>query len=218
MQYPRYIYVTYNRKPREHRTKLVNTLIANQLDGYGFITLGQDDNGMYSREEPILKTFIPGETVEDYAQEGNWGMDNKHGIPHDIHSLGNMDVWRGHFLNIIGETEFNPWDNMFITEKTWKPILGLRPFVINGQVKIYQYLRDNGFKTFNHLWPHIDVENANETEVADTIVQVVAYLAAIGAKELEKIYNSIIPDLLHNQKRFIKFAQEQDYRLSTILQ
>ena len=217
MQRIDYIYITYNRKPRQHRTRLVNLLIEHNLEHDGFITLGNDDNGMYSQDEPLIKTFIPGETVDDYACEGNWGMDNKHGIPHDIHSLGNMDIWQGHFLNIVGETEFNPWDNMFITEKTWKPILGLRPFVINGQSKIYQYLRDNGFKTFNHLWPHIEVENALDTEVTDRIIDVIEYLKMIGSREIEKMYGAMIPDLLHNQKRFAQFAQEQDYKINSIL-
>jgi hypothetical protein len=82
---------------------------------------------------------------------GNWGLDMSFGIPHDIHSLGNLDIWQQHFLNVVGETEFMHWDNMFISEKTWKPILGLRPFVINGQTKIYQYFLAV-YRFFKHLF------------------------------------------------------------------
>lgn len=207
-----WIFVNYNRKPREHRTALVKLLLNRRLTHHGIISLGEN-NDIYSKNTDGKISFLLGEKPEDFAKEGNWGMSMEFGIPHDIHSLGNMEIWQRHFLSIVGETEFYPWDNMFISEKTWKPILGLRPFVINGQQKIYGYLRDQGFKTFNHYWPDIDIE---EGDVHTTIVELIDYLGGFSKDQLKQMYNQMLPELLHNQQRFFEYSAEQRAKVENL--
>jgi hypothetical protein len=156
-----------------------------------------------------------GETIEEY-KDGNWGMADTVGIPHDIHSLGNINIWKTHFLTVVSETEFFPWDNTFVSEKTWKPILGLRPFVLNGQAKIYQWLRERGFKTFNHYFNRIELENVTELEIHDSIIEVLKYLVTLDKKEILAMYNNMLPDLIHNRDRFFEFSKEQKYKTENL--
>lgn len=213
MQSPKYVYLNYNRKPRDHRSELVYQLQQKDLLKYGIVTLGKEHN-IYS------KTVVPSlhlslnESVSNAV--GNWGMDMNFGIPHDIHSLGRLDLWQNHFLTVVGETEFYPWDNMFISEKTWKPIIGLRPFIINGQTKIYQYLRSNGFKTFEKYFNNIDIENIPESEVQNSIVNVIEYVLTLTELEIESMYQDMLPDLRHNQNRFFEFAAEQKNKINNL--
>ena len=209
LQQVKWIFINYNRKPRQHRIDLTTKILDNGLDKYGIMTLGKNDL-TYSRGLDSVSLLL-GE--DDYTIEGNWGMDDRFGIPHDIHTLGNMDYWQNHFLNIVGETEFLPWDPMFISEKTWKPIMGLRPFVLNGQTKIYQYLRDHGFRTFNHYWPHIDIENG---PVHDTLIELIRHLESLNSSEILAIYTDMLPDLTHNKDRFFEFAREQQYKINNL--
>jgi hypothetical protein len=213
----KWIYLNYNRKPRGHRIELVNKLVNHQLDELGIITLGQDDEkNTYSQGLETIQHFTLNEQIDDYAREGNWGNGMKFGIPHDIHSLGNMHIWQHHFLTVVSETEFFPWDNTFVSEKTWKPILGSRPFLINGQTKIYQWLRDHGFRTFNHYWPQIELENVTEFEVHDSIVAVLKFLSQLSTNQLFAIYQDMLPDLLHNRARFFEFGKEQKYKIENL--
>ena len=211
LEHPRWLYLNYNRKPRDHRAQFVEKLFENDLQHLGIITLGKDHPN-YNKSNIVPQELNLNESPND----GNWGMSMEFGIPHDIHSLGNLTIWQQHFLNIVGETEFFPWDNMFISEKTWKPILGLRPFVINGQTKIYKYLRDQGFQTFNHYWPQVDVEGATELEVHDTIVQVIKYLQELDPADLQNMYQRMWPALTHNRNRFWEFAKEQKYKIENL--
>jgi hypothetical protein len=210
----KWIYLNYNRKPREHRSDFVKKIIDNNLKKYGIVTLGIN-NPVFSKKQEAISLLL-GEKPNDFAKEGNWGLGEEFGIPHDIHSLGNMDYWQNHFLNIVGETEFFPWNHMFISEKTWKPILGLRPFVLNGQTRIYQYLRDNGFKTFNHYFDGIELEDVKEFEVHDSIISVIKYLAKLDQKEIMAMYNDMLPALRHNKERFFEFAQEQTFKIDNL--
>jgi len=200
LQDPIYIFLNYNRKPREHRKKFVSLLDKNQLSSLGIITLGNDRN--------------LGESIEEY-KDGNWGMSNEYGIPHDISSLGRAEHWQNHFLTVVSETDFEDHLWTFVTEKTWKPIIGLRPFVINGQLEIYRYLRKHGFKTFNHYWPHINIETSNIDDIHKNICKLIAWLKT---QDLKQLYNDMLPDLLYNQHRFKEFGVEQKHRMHNLFE
>lgn len=208
-----YTYINYNRKPRDHRSALVNQLVDEDLLKYGVVTLGKQNN-IFSKEITPSQHLTLNETPVDAV--GNWGMNMEFGIPHDIHSLGNIQIWQQHFLNVVGETEFLPWNNMFISEKTWKPILGLRPFVINGQTKIYQYLRDQGFRTFEKYFNNIALENIPEYQVHDSIVAVIKYLSSQPKDQLISMYQHMLPDLIHNRNRFFEFSAEQTHKIGAL--
>lgn len=217
---PKYLFANYNRLPRTHRVELVKKILDADLKSYGIVTLGKDIDNLYSQGIEYIHLKV--DDIDDYDKINNkfdsLGISEKNQIyciPHDVHSLGNLGIWRNHFLNIVSETEFNPWNNMFITEKTWKPIMGLRPFVINGQTKIYQYLRDNGFKTFTHYFP-VELENIPEYAVHDSIVKVIKYLTNLNALEIKNIYNIMMPDLIHNQQHLAEFVRKQQHKMHHI--
>lgn len=194
----KYTFLNYNRKPREHRKQLVDQLDKTQLSQFGIVTLGNDRD--------------LDETVDEY-QEGNWGMDNDLGIPHDISSLGRLGYWQKHFLTVVSETDFEDHLWTFITEKTWKPIIGLRPFVINGQLEVYRWLRKNGFKTFNKYWSHIDLETCNIDDIHKNICELIQWLQT---QNLNQMYLDMLPDLRYNKKRFNEFAIEQQHKMKNI--
>jgi hypothetical protein len=211
------MYVCYNRKPKPHRIQLVEKIYQNQLQSHGILTLGKNDVDYDVTQGMKTDLFLTLEDpVENYSHNGKFLVHNNFGgVPYDLCSLGRLDIWQTHFLNIVSETEFLPWDNLFVTEKTWKPIIGLRPFIINGQTKLYQWLRNQGFLTFNHYWPHIEMENITELEVHDSIVAVIKHLAT---QNLDELYQDMLPALKHNHNRFFEFAREQKFKMENLFE
>ena len=151
-----------------------------------------------------------GEKHEDYVKLGNrpgvWGF----GLPQDYYSLHNIEVWKTTFLYINAATEFDSTNDLFCQQDTFKPMIGLRPFVINGVQRTYRWLRLNGFKTFNHYWDHIDIENG---PVHETIIDLIKYLKSLDSGEILAMYQDMLPELQYNKNRFFEFAQEQKYRM-----
>lgn len=192
----KHTYLNYNRKPHTHRTKLVNMLDERKLTQFGIVTLGNE------------KTL--GETIDI---EGNWDLPDDYGIPHDISTLGNLNIWQHHFLNVVSETDFEDHLFTFISEKTWKPIVGLRPFIINGQLDVYTQLREHGFKTFNHYWSHIDIENCNIDDIQQNICEVIVWLQK---QPLQQLYIDMLPDLRYNRLRFYEFVEEQKHKMENL--
>jgi hypothetical protein len=119
----------------------------------------------------------------------------------DTMTLGPLDIWNSHLLTIVTETRHLPKVGFpFCSEKIWKPIIGMRPFLCLGDQGSIQYLKDNGFYTFNKLF------GINKDDITvDDIVNAIKKFNGNPAK----IYASILNKLEHNKKRFFEFAEEQ---------
>jgi len=211
LQDPQYVFLNYNRKPRAHRVDFVKKLLESGLSNRGVFTLGKDPDRIFNKEQDQMY-FGLGEKDADYRSATNDQINNPFALPDDVLSLHRIDIWQHHFLNVIGATEFFPWDPIFVSETQWKPIIGLRPFVINGNTNTYQWLRSHGFRTFES-WLPVDVE-VNEVEVHDRIIDVIRHFSQMSSGQIQQIYQDMLPDLRYNRERFFEFAQEQEYKIN----
>lgn len=197
----KYNFLSYSRKPHEHRLALYKKYVENNLLDSGIATLGKGSNHNF---DATLD-----ENLNNYVQHGHWygnAPDGGYSIPHDLFSLGRLDIWQHHFLNIANETlPHNTDQELMVTEKTFKPLIGMRPFLINGDTRSYQWLRDRGFKTFNHLFP-------NNGDIIETLL----WLKDQSKEQIQQLYNNMLPDLRHNRSRFFEFAQEEKLRMEDI--
>jgi len=209
----KYRWISYNRKPHEHRREFVHALQHNNLLHTGVVTLGRQFPG---DARPELYLSI-GERDEDYRKHGHWyapgTIDTPHEIPHDLFSLHNWHYWQHHFLHIVGCTWRSNDDNLFINQIDFKPIIGLRPFIVNGQTRKYAWWRDQGFRTFESWFPTNLVDPHNLTR---ELIQTVKYVNSLSIEQLQNIYNEMLPDLLHNRQHWYTWAQEQKTRAGAL--
>jgi hypothetical protein len=194
----KYLFLNYNRKPHRHRIELVSLLETSGLIDYGCVTLGNSKH-----------------TVNDldinYKEYGADDVVGDVGIPNDVYSLGQLEIWNQSLVNIVSETQFEFSTNVFLSEKIWKPIIGLRPFVVNGSPGIYRLLKRAGFDCFEDLFP-VDVlsnENFNNGWKFDNHKHIVESLEQLKCKNLLEIYNQLRPRLLRNQQLFYEYAANQ---------
>jgi len=211
MQEPKYLYMLYQRKPRLHRVEITEILRLRDLLKYGIVTLGGPQEGVdwqggIQSWEPI--------TIEDYPENylHNGSHDDFAGIPNDLVTLGRLDLWQNHFLNVISETVFDEWEPLLVTEKMWKATIGLRPYIVHGNPKTYAWMRNHGFKTFNQYWSHIPAETQGPH---DTVWQVLEHLQT---QDLTSMYSDMLADLRYNKERFYEFSAEQEYKMEHIFE
>jgi len=131
-------------------------------------------------------------------------------------SFGDLDTWNTHFLNVVSETTYEWHENIFVSEKTYKPLIGLRPFIINGNTRIYKYLRNNGFKTFNNYFPFAELENIMNKNLHENIIKVLTFICATDNKELLNMYTDMLPDLLYNRERFKEFKIQEMNKIKNL--
>ena len=82
----------------------------------------------------------------------------------DTFSLNQMDnsLYQQCFLQVVTETVYN-YPVTFFSEKTSKPLLNKRPFVILGPPRSLENLRVLGFRTFSDYWSE-DYDNLTDLE------------------------------------------------------
>jgi len=214
MQSADFAYMLYQRKPRLHRVEVTNILREQpHLLERGIVTLGgvaKDGTDWQQGLDVVPMTIddLPSAYNQTQDDHNNYG-----GVPNDLVTIGRLDLWQNHFLNVVSETEFDEWKPVFMTEKIWKPMIGLRPFHVHGNPRSYQWLRDRGFRTFNHYWKHLPVETAGQH---DALMDVINHLVDMPKKDIEDMYQDMLPDLRYNKQRFREFSNEQKYKMENI--
>jgi len=85
----------------------------------------------------------------------------------------------------------------FPTEKTIRPMLLKKPFIIFGSANYLDYLRQMGFRTFADFWD----EDYDGYEAADRLLKIQSLINLLASKsinELEKMYWDMQYTLDHN--------------------
>ena len=214
MQSADFAYMLYQRKPKLHRVEITNILREQpHLLKRGIVTLGGVAKDGLDWQQGL--EVVP-MTIDDppSAYEQTDGDDDDHaGVPNDLLTIGRIDLWQNHFLNVVSDCEFDEWKPVFMTEKIWKPMIGLRPFHYHGNPRAYQWLRDKGFRTFNHYWKHLPVETAGQH---DALMDVINHLVDMPHSEIEQMYLDMLPDLRYNKARLKEFSNEQKHKMENI--
>ena len=186
------IYLCYNRKPTSHRKLLYKQFEKHGQLTKGIFTLGNDP------AEIILvnndKTTLPSAS----SNNTHSNLD----IPNDTLSVGPLDAWNSSFLVIVTETDHNVNTAVpFLSEKIWKPLIGMRPFVCLGDKGTIKSLKEAGFETFNNFFG-LD----NDDLTVDDITNLVKKYQGDPVQDFEKLRDKLV----HNRKRFFEYAREQN--------
>lgn len=177
-------FLCYQRKPIDYRVTLYNKL----KNKNGIVTIGTESYDFNQRLPDHNGYKDVGDTLP---------------IPNDIYSLGNIDVWNKSFLNIVSET-VQKLDVAvpFISEKTFKPILGMRPFIVYGNPNTTKLLKEKGFETFDEDFGY--TMSSTYDEMADKISSLVDDL-----DHVELLYKKLLPKITHNYENFRSIAKRE---------
>jgi len=186
----KYPFLSYNAKPHPHRLKFRAELETLHLIDNGAVSFGGD----YPIRSPELKTPAFEESGAGDARLN------------DTMTLGDIDVWNHSFINIVTETEFNPVERCFYSEKTWKPITGLRPFLHYSFDDVNKELNSWGFETFE--FDFADICELDLTTHKD-IANFCNILASQPAKYFVYKYNQLLSKIEHNKQHFDVFVKQQ---------
>ena len=189
----KYAYMCLNRKPHWHRKKLYQQLESLNLLDHGLVSLG-GDNG------PAIRTLQEDIPILELAPNSDL---QQNGIINDISSLGNIRNWQSCFINIVTETIYGIDQHYFITEKTYKPIVGLRPFLVYDVNGGTNWLTSRGFEVYTKDFTDItDLNLAN----GENIPEFLKILCNQPLQYWQHKFASLQDKLLHNRSHFKYYA------------
>ena len=151
------------------------------------------------------------ENIERYASELENMLpyeDDTHELPSDKKQAfgvrNNKKEWYANsYFHLVTETFFGP--NVFLSEKIFKPISNLQPFLVFGDYLTLAELRRLGFKTFE---PFIDESYDLEIDPKKRMFLLEKELLKLKNMPIEELHNwyySITDILLYNQKHLYTF-------------
>jgi len=189
-------FMCLNRKPHWHRRQLYERLDDMGLLSRGLISMGSNDG----KAQRTLLVDCDADIVSPNSDVSHYG------IPNNVCSLGHLDNWRRHFLNVVTETFFDINTNFFVSEKIYKPIVGEKPFLVYDPDGGSQWLQTRGFETYTEDFKDI---SDLDLRVPENLAPFLRALCDQGVLYWRAKYLALRPKILHNKHRFRDYVQEQ---------
>lgn len=117
------------------------------------------------------------------------------------------DRYKDIFCEIVCETFFSG-KTFFVTEKTWRPIIHMRPFIVQGPTGYLKNLRRLGFQTFSHWWDEGYDEDPADARL-ETLKTNIDWIAGQPHSVLRRWYREMQPVLAHNLQTLKNLTHSQ---------
>lgn len=181
------LFISLNNKGHRHRCILQDTLCKFELL----------DLGVYSWRNVVpddytFKYWKPTVRLLDQKKQKNF---QQHIIPREMNSC---------LVNLIPESTT---DIIFITEKTFHPILVGKPFLVYGAPGIYKAIQELGFKLHDNVFDYSFDAVYDDVERAEAIVK---ELAKIKDKDYQLIELKLRDVAKFNKEHAIKLIKTQN--------
>ena len=153
--------------------------------------LPDDDLDNIDSKVSAIKNLIPYELDTQHVE-------NKLGFT--TNENNKKEYYINSYWHITTETEFTNSKSPFFSEKTWRPILNLQPFIYLGNPGSLRKLKDLGFQTFE---PFIDESYDNVSDIKiryNMILQEILKLHQMSLEDINEMYFKLLDRLIHNQQ------------------
>lgn len=143
-----------------------------------------------------MKDMLPYEVdTQTLNEEGKQGF--------QTNENNKKEFYADTYLHITSETCFDSHGTPFMSEKTFRPILNLQPFIYIGNHHGLEELRRLGFKTFDgYIDESYDLETDPKKRWA-MIEKEILRFSNMTIEELHNWYYSLTDILIHNQRHFL---------------
>jgi hypothetical protein len=133
-----------NRAHRNHRTEHLYFLAENKLQG---LVSGGAWFGTHSIDTPIYQTVEYNHYNTVLTANYPKTIDVTDLVNQVPNLTNNLEIYESSQLTVVTESHFNQTGGLFITEKTFRPLLVGHPFMILGQKGTLKKLKSWGFQT-----------------------------------------------------------------------
>jgi hypothetical protein len=203
-------FLFYNGKLRPQRLYAVSELDRLEIleNNLVSLTASEHTNGTYSLNDCLIileRYNIGSEHLTNFVKifkpmildmpADKFSQDNIHNTE--------LFHYTSTFFSIVSETTLA---NRFITEKMYKPILNLHPFIIIGAPNTLHLLRERGYYTFEEMFDESYDSELDHITRINKVIDNVNNFSKLSYNEKQDIYKLITPKLLHNREHYISTA------------
>ncbi len=189
-----YPFITLNHRPWEHRCRMMDNLAK-----AGLLSVGAYS---WNKTEPDYN-FRHWEQKRVVLDNFNDKLDHFNNMPKEYSKS---------FIELVNESSI---DNIFITEKTAKPIFYKKIFLIHGARGIHKALEGLGFKLYDEIFDYsFDNEWYAKTRASKIVKQLKDNVVA--PKKALELYKSVQDKVEFNFNRLIEISKDKEFIPDTI--
>jgi hypothetical protein len=134
---------------------------------------------------------------------------------HNTHSHDNLipiDNIEDSYFSIISESGFQAINNknvenffysLLVSEKTYKPLYYMHPFIVFGCPGTLKYLRSIGFKTFPEFFDESYDDIYDDKKRFNFNINEIEKVCKKELTEIHELYQSVIPKLIYNREKLL---------------
>lgn len=199
-------FLSLNRRVRIHRSILVYNIIKHWQDKFLF---------SYDKPQITESMFLDINTPINYADD----MLIKNGlltrniyqqlpkiidVTFDVNDTHVKESLQDEvYINVVTETSFFENDRLFFSEKVFKPILFLQPFILLGNFRSLELLKKMGYKTFHpFINESYDLISDNEQRM-NAILNEIERLSKFSHDQMIDLIKNVSDVCIHNYKNII---------------
>lgn len=221
-------FLCYNRVIREYRLGLIAMIYEMELQDKGIISLGakevdsafggvwpthirdfirdKQQNEVVSSALEKIKPLYPIDADDDI--DANWVYKDGERWGGAVGQWSNFShQYKRIYFNVVTESCYYE-DCIYMSEKIFKPISNLVPFIIVSNPFFLAKLREIGYKTFS---PWIDEsydEEVDNDKRFFMILDEIKRLCSMSKEEIHKWYYEMEDILLYNQEHFANYKKQ----------
>ena len=230
---PKHLFVCGQHLPHTHRFCAMRVLMETQLLDKGLCTWCNSDIAWEKFCQHLDEEYSHQDDNIDICKQI---LKNVRSLwPEPFHDRRDIELvirgYEDYLFDIVVESNFL---SNFFTEKTFKPLLWGKPFVILGSPENNRVLKSLGFETFPEYFDlsepeGYDLSNPNQwnylydhdTELSDRYRQILKPFSDLTQADVKHIHRQVRPKVIHNHdvlvKMFFDDSKIPDYLWDTQL-
>jgi hypothetical protein len=154
------------------------------------------------------------EFLSNYNNEEDYFVDSN--LEYNLAFNLNETLHLNTFVNVFTETLFEE-DTIFLSEKIFKPIYCLQPFIVFGNPGTLEELQKLGFRTFGEFWDESYDQEISFTKRLEKIIEIMKDLANKTHGELLQMTREMSDILEHNYTHMIQASRTEVFTLKQTL-
>ena len=199
-------FLCLNRVIRDHRLYIVNYLLEKGIEKESIVTLPDGHVGIVAMQLPgedLPKQKLTEIELLPYPFLNNrlplnYDFDDARNYINETNSV-NVAAQISTYINIVTETICDSDSSrLCFTEKTFKPIMCMQPFILVGRYHSLRALRTMGYKTFEGFIDESYDEIVDTNERLKKITEVIGNLNNLTREQLAEMLYNMFPILEHN--------------------
>jgi hypothetical protein len=207
-----YYFLCLNRRFRWHRTKIILEIFKRWNDKFLWShdrpnikeeLFNNPDGQHFSFEDLLVKT-------KDFPKELYDILPKRIDIEHTVNDTAvRLELQEQAYINVVTETMFTEPDTLFFSEKVYKPIVALQPFILLGSYQSLKVLHEQGYKTFHPIINEEYDELKNPDERFNAIVMEIDRLSNLSHEEMHNLIKECADICIYNYQHWKRLNQNR---------